>query len=684
MTFPDASAIRNICFCGHSGAGKTTLCERLLYDAGVITRMGTVEEGNTVSDFSDEEREHQHSLQPSLIHFDHEGHHVNVIDTPGMSDFIGHTIACFPAVESVAVVVSAVKGIESETRRLMKVAAERKLPRMIVVNKIDAPEIELQPLTAGIRQAFGDVCLPINLPRPDLSDVVDVFETESHEETAFSSAETAHTQIVEQVVEVDDELTEIYLEQGAENLDHQRVHDAFERALREGHLVPIVFVSARSGAGVKQLLHVAASLLPNPLEGNPPQLVQGGQAVTIQPTADAPTLAHVFRISTDRHVGKLGIFRVLQGTVQGKSELYLDDQRKPLRIGHVARLQGKTQSDVERIGPGEIGAIAKLNEIYFNGILHSGATPDDPPRLVPPALPRPMFGYAIQLRSHADETKFSTAVQKLQAEDPSLVVERTQATGETVLRGLGELHLRVVLEKLKAQYGIELDISPPKIAYKETIAGRGEGHHRHKKQTGGAGQFGEVYLRIEPLPEDHPNGFEFVNATVGGSIPRQFMPAIEKGIRQVLHDGAVAGYPMSGVRVEVYDGKHHDVDSKEIAFITAGRKAFIDAVRKADPVLLEPYVEIEVTAPAQYMGDLTSDLSTRRGRVTDSAMLGGDACRIRACAPLSELQSYATDLKSLTAGAGTFVMDYSHDERTPPQIQHEVIATYRPHEDDEG
>ncbi len=683
MTHPDPASIRNLCLCGHSGSGKTSLSERMLFATGEVSRMGCVEEGNTVSDFTEEEREHRHSLQPSVMHFDHEGHHVNLIDTPGMADFIGHAIACFPAVESVVIVIDAVKGIESETRRLMKVATERNLPRMILINKIDAPEARIDQLTDQIREVFGNVCLPINLPTPDLSDVIDVFETDAHDATAFSSAETAHTRIVEQVVEVDEALTETYLERGPEDLDPNQLHDAFEKALREGHLVPIVYASARTGAGIAQLLHVTASLLPNPQEGNPPPFVQGDQPLVTEFDDSKPTIAHVFRVSTDRHVGKLGIFRVHQGKVGSKSELYLDDQRKALRIGHVMRLQGKGHAEADAIGPGEIGAVAKIDEIYFNGVLHSGATPENPPQLIPPPLPKPMFGFAIELKSHADETRFSAAIQKLQAEDPCLRVERIAATNETVIRGLGELHLRVTLEKLKSQYGIELETTPPKIAYKETIVGKAEGHCRHKKQTGGAGQFGEVYLRIEPLPESHENGFEFENVTVGGSIPRQFMPAIEKGIRQVLREGAFAGYPMYGVRVQVYDGKHHEVDSKEIAFITAGKKAFVDAVRKADPVLLEPYVEIEVTAPSQYMGDLTSDLATRRGRVTDTTMLGADTCVIRATAPMSELQSYATDLKSLTAGSGTFTMDHSHDERTPAHVQQEVIATFRPSDDED-
>jgi len=359
--------------------------------------------------------------------------------------------------------------------------------------------------------------------------------------------------------------------------------------------------------------------------------------------------------------------------------LFIDDSRKPLRIGHVMRLQGKELKETEVIGPGEIGAVSKVEEVHFDGVLHDEATTDHPPRLVPLALPRPMYGLAVELRRHADETKFSELVHKLQSEDPCFKVERISATKQTVMWGLGELHLRVILEKLQTLHGIELETTTPKIAYKETITGSAEAHYRHKKQTGGSGQFGEVYLRVSPLPSDHPTGFEFENKTVGGSIPRQYMPAIEKGVGQVLAEGAIAGYPMSGVRVEVFDGKHHEVDSKEIAFITAGRRAFIEAVQNARPVLLEPFVNIEVTVAQQYMGDITGDLSVKRGRVSDTEIVQDD-CVIRATAPLSELQNYATVLKSMTAGSGSFTLAYSHDEPAPPNVQHEVTAAYQPHE----
>ncbi len=678
--------IRNIAITGHGNSGKTTLCERLLFATGATTRMGTVEEGTTVSDWTDEEKQHKHSLRPSVLHLEHEGHWVNLIDTPGRADFLGHAIACFPAVETVAVVVDAVKGIESATRRLMTIAQDRKLPRMIIVNKIDHPEADLEALTERIRSIFGAICLPINLPTGGGEKVINVFEHDGSDaegdKTDFSSVHEAHQQIVEQIVEMQDELMTTYLEKGDAALDKGKVHDALEQALRDAHLVPICYCSARSGAGIDDLLHVFASLLPNPLEGNPRPFLQTQEdkevAYEPKPDPELPLLAHLFKITVDPFVGRLGVFKVHQGVVKAKGEVLIGDQKKPLRVGHLIKRQGKESVEVEAIGPGDIGAISKLEELAYDAVLHTSHDQDSV-HLKPLPLPKPMYGLAIELKNHADETKFSAAIQKLTAEDPFLHLDRIAATKETVLRGMGELHLRVVLEKLHKQFHIELNTSPPKVAYKETITLKADGHHRHKKQTGGAGQFGEVFLRVEPLPADHDEGFEFVNETFGGSIPRQFMPAIEKGCRQVIADGAIAGYPMRGVRVCVTDGKYHAVDSKEIAFITAGRWAMIDAVQKAKPVLLEPIVLLEVTCPSQFMGDIAGDLSTRRGRVQDTEMLGDEACVIKAHVPLSELQTYSTQLKSMTGGAGSYTLDYSHDEPTPAHIQQEVIAAFKPH-----
>ncbi len=681
MAARNPSEIRNIALTGHAYSGKTTLAERLLFTAGATKRMGTVEEGNTISDWTEESKHVKHSLSAVPLHLEHHGRLINLIDTPGLADFLGHAIAAMPAVEMVAVVVDGLRGIESVTRRVMAAAGERGLPRLIIVNKMDMHEADLPGLVESLRATFGSACLPINLPAAGATRVVNVMEKTAETETDFSSVEEAHKAILEQVVEVDEALTEQYLEKG-DDLDAGAVHAAFEKALGEGHLIPICFVSAKTGAGAEDLLHILADLCPNPLEVSPGEFEltgADGEQRPFHPKADAaaPAIAHVFKVTTDPFVGKLAFFRVHSGVVRHKGELFLNDHKKPLRIGHLFRSQGKDSVEVHEIGPGDIGAVSKIDELRFNGVLHESHDHDSL-RLATLAIPRPMFGLAIELKNHADETKFASACAKLMEEDPCFVVERIAATKQTVARGLGEMHLRVMIDRLKKSFGIEVLTSTPKTAYKETITARSEGHHRHKKQTGGAGQFGEVYLRIEPLPADHPDGFEFASEVVGGTVPRQFWPAVEKGVRQVIGDGAIAGYPMTGIRVALYDGKYHDVDSKEIAFVTAGRKAFIDAVQKARPKLLEPYVRIEVTAPSKYLGDLAGHISTKRGRVQDTEMVGADSCILRAQAPLGELHNYSNELKSMTGGQGSYSMEYSHDEHTPPHIQAEVVAAYKP------
>jgi elongation factor G len=695
MTIHNPADIRNVVLTGHSGSGKTTLTERLLFAAGVTKRMGSVEEGNTVSDYTKEEIHHKHSVYASIVQFTHHNHVVNVVDTPGLTDFFGQAVASFPAGETIAIVVDAVKGIESTTRRLMAIAAERHIPRIIVINKIDSHEAELEPLVEQLRETFGQICLPINLPCKGGTDVINVFDHDGSDSAGdaadFSSVSDAHKAIIEQIVEVEERLMETYLEKG-DSFDPKDLHAAFEKCLEEAHLVPICFVSAKSGAGIEDLLHVFADLCPSPQEVHPPEFLyrpidpagQPGDEQTFLPNPDpsGKVIAHVFKVSTDPYVGKLAVFRVHSGTLKAKGELLLNDQKRAIRIGHVYRVRGKETVETDSIGPGDIGAVAKIDDVHFNAVLHDSHEHDSV-HLDPLPLPRPMLGLAVELKNHADETKFANACHKLMEEDPCFVVERIAATKQTVLRGLGELHLRVILERLK-ELGIELNTSKPKVAYKETITTRADGHHRHKKQTGGAGQFGEVYLRVEPLPNDHPEGFEFASEVVGGTVPRQYWPAVEKGCRMIMADGAIAGYPLTGVRVILYDGKYHDVDSKEIAFVTAGKKAFIDAIQKARPVLMEPFVKLEITLPSKHMGDLTGLLSGKRGRVLDTDIApSGDSAVIRAEAPLSEVQNFSNELKSMTGGQGAYTMEYSHDERTPAHIQQEVVAAFKPRHDEE-
>ncbi|MEM1165438.1 MAG: elongation factor G [Planctomycetota bacterium] len=671
--------IRNIAITGHTASGKTTLVEAILHRAGKIGRMGSVEEKNTVCDFEPEEKDHQHSLNAAFVNIDHEGKNFDLVDTPGMPDFIGQAIGVMPAVETVAVVIGADKGIQTVTRRIMKIAGERKLPRMIIVNKIDDHVNELEGLLYHIQEAFGTECLPINLPTPDGTDVVDVWER-SDGETAFSSADKAHTAILDQVVELDEELMAVYLEQG-NALEKQQLHDAFEQCLREAHIIPVLFVSAKTGAGLDDLLHLMAELCPSPLEGNPRPFTiyenEGDEPHEWHASEDASAdvFGHVFKITTDPFVGKLAMVRIHQGTLKPGDSLYIGEGKKPARVAHIHKLQGKEHYEVDSAIPGDIIALAKIDDLKANDVLHSSHDLDHV-AFTPLPLPRPMFGLAVTAKSRNDETKMGESLRKLQEEDPTFIVERIAATKQTVARGLGELHLRVLFERLKSHFKVELETAPPKVAYKETIRGNAEGHHRHKKQTGGAGQFGEVFLKVEPMINDDgtpAEGYEFVDETVGGSIPKGFMPAIDKGIRQAMGEGALAGYPVTGVRVRVYDGKHHAVDSKEIAFVTAGKRAFKDAMLKAKPALLEPIADIEVTAPNSAMGDITADLSGKRGQVGQTDMLPGDMCLIHAKVPLAEMNAYSAQLKSITAGQGSFVMDYSHDEPCPPNVQEQVV-----------
>lgn len=668
--------IRNIALVGHALSGKTTLTEMLLHKAGTVNTPGAVEKGDTVADFDPEEKEYQHSLSAAVVNFDHDGIHVNLIDTPGYPDFIGHSLTVLPAVETAAVVISASGGIEMIAQRMMERARERKLCRVIIVNKIDASDIDLSALLERIQETFGRECLPINLPSEGGKAVVDCFFNPTGK-SDFSSVAEAHTRIVEQVVEVDEELMTVYLEQGG--VSPEQLHDPFEKALREGHLVPVCFVSARTGAGVPELLNVITTLMPNPKEGNPEPFLRGeagdAEEVYAEPDPAKHVLAHVFKVSVDPFVGRMGVFRIHQGTVTKDTQLYINDARKPFKVGHLFKVRGKDHQEIDAGIPGDICAVTKVEDIQFDAVLHDSHD-EDQYHATPVSLPQPMVGLAIEPTKRGDEQKISSSLQKLAAEDPCFVIEHHAAMNETVIRGLGDLHLRVILEKLKGRYNVEVNTRPPKIPYRETIGASAEGHHRHKKQTGGAGQFGEVYLRVEPLPRG--SGFEFVDAVVGGVIPNQFIPAVEKGVRQVLESGAIAGYPLQDIRVTLHDGKHHPVDSKEVAFVTAGKKAFIDAIKKAKPMALEPIVNIEVLAPEGNMGDIAGDLSGKRGRISNTESLGGGMIAIKGQVPLSELNNYQSKLKSVTGGRGTYSIEFSHYEPVPPTIQQQLMAEYKP------
>ncbi len=658
--------IRNVCLVGPSNAGKTQLVEALLHAGGAIAECGSVDKGDTVSDFTKRERELGHSQFSSVCHFDHKGIHVNLIDTPGYRDFYGRALSVIPAAETAAVVINAQEGIEMVARRMMDAAKKQRLCRMIIVNKIDAEDVDLRSLVNEIRSTFGQECLPMNLPAADGDGVVDCFFQPDGAETEFSSADTAHVEIVDQVVEVDEELMEVYLEQGQE-LEPEQLHDPFEQSLREGHLIPICFVSARTGAGIPELLEVFERLMPNPMEGNPPLFLKGEgedvEEVVINPDPDAHAIAHVFMVNIDPFKGRLGVFRIHQGTIRPGNQLFVGDARKPIKVNQLLKLNGAEHHKIQVGVPGDICAIPRVDEVHYDAVLHDSHD-EDHFHLKSIQLPRPMYGLAIKPAKDSDAQRTSDALHAVEAEDPSLILDHIAALNEIVLRGHGELHLRTVLEQIADRYNLEVLTSLPSIAYRETITAPAEGHHRHKKQTGGAGQFGEVYLRVEPLPSG--TGFEFASAVVGGSIPSQYIPAVETGVRQVMDSGAIHGYPMQDIRVTVYDGKYHAVDSKEIAFVQAGKKAFLDAIAKASPIVLEPVVDVTITVPSRCAGGVTGDLSSMRGMVSGTEARPDDRIVVSGQAPLKELQHYHSRLKSLTGGDGSFSMDFSHYAEVSP------------------
>ncbi|MBD9479609.1 elongation factor G [Pseudoxanthomonas sp. PXM02] len=674
--------IRNVALAGHPGAGKTTLFEALLHAGGALQVAGTIERGTTVSDHDPIEKTRGHSIDTAIASTDHGGMHVNLIDTPGYPEFRGPALSAFSAVDTALIVVDADAGVAHGTRRLMERARERNLCRAIVINKIDHEGADCAGVLAALREEFGPEVLPLNLPADGGKAVVDCF-WQSTGASDLGEVADWHQKIIDQVVEINETVMEHYLDLGEGGLSGEELHDAFEQCLREGHLVPVCFASARTGTGVKELLDVAERLFPNPAEANPPPFVKlngsGPQPIEAVPDPRAHVIADVFKIVNDPFVGKLGIFRVYQGTLKKDTQLFVDDGKKPFKVGHLFKLKGKDHVEVDQAIPGDIAAVAKVDDLHFDAVLHDSHD-EDHIHLAPVAFPKPMFGLAIEAASKGQEQKLSIALQKLAEEDPAFVVEHQPELNETVIRGLSDLHLRVMLDRLKDRHAVEVKTRPPRIAYRETIGAKAEGHHRHKKQTGGAGQFGEVALRIEPLPRG--GGFEFVDEVKGGTIPGQFLPAVEKGVRQVLGSGAVAGYPLQDIRVVVHDGKHHAVDSKEVAFVAAGKKAFLDAIAKARPQVLEPVVDLEVAVPEAQVGDITGNLAGKRARINGTDAARGEIV-VKAQVPLAELEGYAAELKSMTAGQGRYSLDFSHYEPVPAAVQQKLVDNYKPKHDDD-
>ena len=662
--------IRNIALLGHALSGKTSLSEAILHRCGAINRLGSVDNATTVSDFDAEARAHHCSTTSTLLFATHEGRELNLIDTPGSPDFIGQALSVMPAVETAVLVVNAVHGIEFNTRRLFLAAGEMALARMIVINKIDLNMAGLPALVAELTSAFGPELHCLNLPTKGGTDVIDCFDKEAGE-TDFGSVEEMHRRVLESTVEVDDAQLEKYL--SGQPVDLDQLRRCFVEAMNRGHVVPILFTAATTEVGVDDLLHILVEEAPSPENARPRRVRKDGEMVELPCDAEAPLLGHVFKVQTDPYLGKLASIRLIQGTLDGKTPFIVGSDRRQIRAGHVLKLEGRDHPEIESPAyAGDIVTVAKIDELKMDQIIHGPTLTAEFAPVVPP-YPHPMMSLAIEPKKKGDEIKLSTALSRLTEEDPCLRAGQDHQTGETLISGLGELHLQVAVERVDSRFHVPLDFKPPKIAYRETITGKAEGHYRLKKQTGGAGQFAEVFLRVEPRPRGA--GFEFDSEVFGGSIPTQYIPAVERGVRDALVSGALGGYPVQDVKVIVYDGKAHPVDSKDIAFRTAGKYAFRDAFTKAAPALLEPVVTIEITTPERFVGAVTADLKPRRGRLLNVDVVpSADATLIKAQVPLAELASYGGQLRGITGGQGAFIMEPSHYDFVPPQVLKKIQA----------
>lgn len=657
MTTHAPANLRNTVLTGHGDAGKTTLAEWMLFKAGATTRRGSVKDGTSTFDYEPDEKAHGHSIDATLAHGSWKGKEINVIDCPGYPDFFGEVVTGVAGGDLVLVCVNAAAGVLAGTRRGWEAAEARQRAKAVVVTKSDLAGKRLGAVLDGVRAAFGERCLPFRTP-PGVGD--------------YRKAWT------EAAVESDDALMERYLDGGA--ITEDELLAAAKKAVAKGLITPVVFTNGETGDGVEDLLDLIVDLGPSPLEV-PRRLVPladpKAEPELIAPDPAAPFIGTVFKVHIDKHVGRIVHVRMLTGTLKHGDHFAIVNSGRKEKVGHLFRPQGKDQKPVESAGPGDIVALTKVESLHLGDTIAA-----EPHGMVAVSgrYPRPMFGLALHPKNRADEVKLADALHKLAEETATFRVTREASTAELVARGLSPLHVDVMLKRLKERYGIEVDTSAPKVPYKETVNARAEGHYRHKKQSGGRGQFAEVFLRIEPA--EPGEGLIWKWDVFGGTIPKNYEAAIEKGVREVMGHGVIAGYPIEDVKVFITDGKHHDVDSSDAAFKIAGARAFKDAVGKARPGLLEPIMELEVTAPAECLGDLSGDLNTRRARIKGMDQ-HGELQVIQADIPLAEAQEYARVVTSLTSGRGSYTLAPSRYEHVPGGIQKEIVAAYQPKEAEE-
>ena len=667
----DAKSIRNVALLSHSGAGKTSLCEAMLFGTKAVTRQGRIEDGNTVSDYEPEEIQRGSSIQTTLIAVNSSDGKINFLDTPGYDDFRGEVIGALQVVEGAAILVAAPSGVDVGTERAWDMSESRGLPRLVVINKMDRENADFNRNVADVQATFGRQCVPFQIPigaADSFKGVINVADPDADVPGDLADeVEAARERLIEAAAESDDELADRYL--GGEELSAEEIASALRGAVLRGELVPILATAATEGIGVIEFIEMVNSYLPSPSDGVKPRLTKrdSDDEVAYEADASAPLAALVFKTTADPFVGKLSLFRVFQGTIRSNSEAWDSNQGQSERVGQLYLPKGKNQENLTEVTAGDIGAVGKLSSTVTGDTL---CTRDNQVTFAPIEMPVGYYRVAVSPASKADLDKMSLALSRIVEEDPSLQMSRNANTSETLITGLGDVQIDVAIDKIKRKFGADLRIKLPRVPYRETITRTTQTEYRHKKQSGGHGQFGHVLLRLEP--RDRDQGFEFGNEVVGGRVPREYIPSVEKGVVKALDEGALAGYPIVDLKAVLYDGSFHSVDSSGMSFEIASIQALKKGVSDASPILLEPVMRLSVTVPDAYTGEVMSDINGKRGRI-----LGmnpeGRVTVIDAEVPQSELLRYAQDLRSISQGRGYYSMEYDHYEPVPANLEPRVI-----------
>jgi elongation factor G len=677
--------IRNVALIGHRGSGKTSVCEAILFEAGVINRLGRTDEGSTLSDFEPDEHEREMSIGASVASFDYHDRKINLIDTPGESSFVADVVAALRVVDSVVVVVNGVMGVEVQTERLWERADREGLARLVFVNMLDRERADFFRTLDSLKQAFGQHVVATEIPigaEHEIRGVIDLIDMkafvyegdgrgnsreEQIPEELRDQADEYREKLMDEVAENSDELMERYLE--GEEISHEEIVSVLKQGVTEGRLFPVACGVATKNLGSDRLLEAIIEDLPSPqMRGATRALDGDGGTVEIEPDPSGDLVAYVFKTTADPYTGRINLLRVHSGVLGSDSQVLNTTRGAKERIGQLAAPRGKEHETVDELGPGDIGAVAKLRETRAGDVL---AAKDAGVRFPPLELPAPVMAFAFEPKTKGDEEKAAAAIRRLEEEDPTLDVHRDPDTGEQIIAGLTQVHVEVIVDRIKRRFGAEIELHPPRVPYLETVRKAAKAHGRYKKQTGGRGQFGDCHIEIEPA--ETGTGLEFVDAIKGGSIPNSFIPAVEKGVREAMAGGILAGYPVKDVRVRLYDGQHHSVDSSEMAFKIAGSMAFKQAAAEADPYLLEPIVKLTISVPEETVGDVIGDLNSRRGRPLGMEPKGS-VTEIQAEVPMAEVLDYAPDLRAITGGRGDYGMDFERYEEVPGHLAQKVIA----------